>query len=69
MRVLWLGTLAGIIGGIPIGIMMVRVESTFVGVLVPTAISAITTRLMPPLPCVSCWPTVSSGGARTRSSL
>src|SRR5919106_4745540 len=53
-RALWLGALAGIIGGIPFGIMMgmmgmmpmigmlVRVESTFVGVLVHAAISAIT---------------------------
>jgi uncharacterized membrane protein YagU involved in acid resistance len=53
-RALWLGALAGIIGGIPFGIMMgmmgmmpmigmlVRVESAFVGVLVHAAISAIT---------------------------
>src|ERR671923_1515272 len=51
---LWRGALAGIIGGIPFGIMMgmmgmmpmigmlVRVESAFVGVLVHAAISAIT---------------------------
>ena len=51
---LWLGALAGIIGGIPFGIMMgmmgmmpmigmlVRVESVFVGALVHAAISAIT---------------------------
>lgn len=53
-RDLWLGALAGIIGGIPFGIMMgmmgmmpmigmlVRVESAFAGVLVHAAISAIT---------------------------
>ena len=53
-RALWLGALAGIIGGIPFGIMMgmmgmmpmigmlVRVENTFVGILVHAAISAIT---------------------------
>jgi hypothetical protein len=53
-RALWLGALAGIIGGIPFGIMMgmmgmmpmigmlVRVESAFVGVLVHAAISAFT---------------------------
>ena len=53
-RSLWLGALAGIIGGIPFGIMigmmgmmpmigmLVRVESAFVGVLVHGAISAIT---------------------------
>ena len=53
-RALWLGAIAGIIGGIPFGIMMgmmgmmpmigmlVRVESAFVGVLVHAAISAIT---------------------------
>jgi len=54
VRTLWLGAVAGIIGGIPFGIMMgmmgmmpmigmlVRVESAFVGVLVHAAISAIT---------------------------
>jgi hypothetical protein len=54
MRALWMGALAGLIGGIPFGIMMgmmgmmpmigmlVRVESAFVGVLVHAAISAIT---------------------------
>jgi hypothetical protein len=54
MRVLWLGAVAGIIGGIPFGILMgimgmmpmigmlVRVDSAFVGVLVHAAISAIT---------------------------
>lgn len=53
-RALWLGAVAGLIGGIPFGIMMgmmgmmpmigmlVRVESAFVGVLVHAAISAIT---------------------------
>jgi hypothetical protein len=53
-RALWTGALAGLIGGIPFGIMMgmmgmmpmigmlVRVESAFVGVLVHAAISAIT---------------------------
>ena len=53
-RTLWTGALAGIIGGIPFGIMMgmmgmmpmigmlVRVENAFVGVLVHAAISAIT---------------------------
>jgi hypothetical protein len=53
-RALWTGALAGVIGGIPFGIMMgmmgmmpmigmlVRVESAFVGVLVHAAISAIT---------------------------
>jgi uncharacterized membrane protein YagU involved in acid resistance len=53
-RVLWTGALAGLIGGIPFGFMMwmmgmmpmigmlVRVESTFVGILVHAAISAIT---------------------------
>lgn len=53
-RILWTGALAGIIGGIPFGIMMgmmgmmpmigmlVRVENAFVGVLVHAAISAIT---------------------------
>ena len=53
-RALWTGALAGIIGGIPFGLMMgmmgmmpmigmlVRVESAFVGVLVHAAISAIT---------------------------
>lgn len=53
-RDLWTGALAGIIGGIPFGIMMammgmmpmigmlVRVESAFVGVLVHALISAIT---------------------------
>jgi uncharacterized membrane protein YagU involved in acid resistance len=53
-RDLWIGALAGIIGGIPFGIMMgmmgmmpmigmlVRVDSAFVGVLVHAAISAIT---------------------------
>lgn len=54
VRALWLGAVAGLIGGIPFGIMMgmlgmmpmigmlVRVESAFVGVLVHAAISAIT---------------------------
>lgn len=54
LRVLWTGALAGIIGGIPFGIMMgmmgmmpmigmlVRADSAFVGVLVHAAISAIT---------------------------
>ena len=53
-RAVWLGALAGLIGGIPFGIMMgtmgmmpmigrlVGVESAFVGVLVHAAISAIT---------------------------
>jgi len=53
-RALWLGAVAGLIGGIPFGIMMgmmgmmpmigmlVRVENAFVGVLVHAAISAIT---------------------------
>jgi len=50
-RALTLGAVAGLIGGIPFGIMMgmmpmigmlVRVESAFVGVLVHGAISAIT---------------------------
>jgi hypothetical protein len=53
-RALWLGAVAGIIGGIPFGIMMgmmgmmpmigmlVRVDSAFAGVLVHAAISAIT---------------------------
>src|SRR5919204_1213883 len=53
-RVLWLGAVAGIIGGVPFGILMgmmgmmpmigmlVRVDSPFVGVLVHAAISAIT---------------------------
>ena len=53
-RALWLGAVAGIIGGIPFGMLMgmvgmmpmigmlVRVESAFVGVLVHAAISAIT---------------------------
>ena len=53
-RALWLGAVAGIIGGIPFGILMgmmgmmpmigmlVRVDSAFVGVLVHAAISAIT---------------------------
>ncbi len=54
MRALWVGALAGLIGGIPFGILMgmmgmmpmigmlVRVDSAFVGVLVHAAISAIT---------------------------
>ena len=54
VRALWTGALAGLIGGIPFGIMMgmmgmmpmigmlVRVESALVGVLVHGAISAIT---------------------------
>ena len=54
LRALWLGAVAGLIGGIPFGIMMgmmgmmpmigmlVRVENAFVGVLVHGAISAIT---------------------------
>src|SRR5574341_1008707 len=54
VRALWTGAVAGLIGGIPFGIMMgmmgmmpmigmlVRVESAFVGVLVHAAISAIT---------------------------
>jgi uncharacterized membrane protein YagU involved in acid resistance len=54
VRTLWLGAIAGIIGGVPFGILMgmmgmmpmigmlVRVDSAFVGVLVHTAISAIT---------------------------
>jgi uncharacterized membrane protein YagU involved in acid resistance len=53
-RTLWVGAVAGIIGGIPFGILMgmmgmmpmigmlVRVDSAFVGVLVHAAISAIT---------------------------
>jgi len=53
-RALWLGAVAGIIGGIPFGMLMgmmgmmpmigmlVRVDSAFVGVLVHAAISAIT---------------------------
>jgi hypothetical protein len=53
-RAFWMGALAGLIGGIPFGIMMgmmgmmpmigmlVRVDSAFVGVLVHAAISAIT---------------------------
>jgi hypothetical protein len=53
-RAMWLGAVAGLIGGIPFGLMMgmmgmmpmigmlVRVESAFVGVLVHAAISAIT---------------------------
>jgi uncharacterized membrane protein YagU involved in acid resistance len=53
-RVLWTGALAGIIGGIPFGIMMgmmgmmpmigmlVRMDSTLAGILVHAAISAIT---------------------------
>lgn len=53
-RALWLGAVAGIIGGIPFGVMMgmmgmmpmigrlVRVERAFAGVLVHGAISAIT---------------------------
>jgi uncharacterized membrane protein YagU involved in acid resistance len=54
VRTLWLGAVAGIIGGIPFGILMammgmmpmigmlVRVDSAIVGVLVHAAISAIT---------------------------
>jgi uncharacterized membrane protein YagU involved in acid resistance len=54
VRALWMGAIAGIIGGIPFGMMMgmmgmmpiigmlVRVDSAFVGVLVHAAISAIT---------------------------
>lgn len=54
VRALWVGAVAGIIGGIPFGIMMgmmgmmpmigmlVRADSAFVGVLVHAAISAIT---------------------------
>lgn len=54
IRALWTGAVAGLIGGIPFGIMMgmmgmmpmigmlVRVENAFVGVLVHGAISAIT---------------------------
>lgn len=54
VRALWVGAVAGIIGGIPFGILMgimgmmpmigmlVRVDSAFVGVLVHAAISAIT---------------------------
>lgn len=54
MRALWMGAVAGIIGGIPFGMMMgmmgmmpmigmlVRVDSVFAGVLVHAAISAIT---------------------------
>ena len=53
-RAIWTGALAGLIGGIPFGIMMgmmgmmpmigmlVRVENAFVGALVHAAISAIT---------------------------
>jgi hypothetical protein len=53
-RALWLGAVAGIIGGIPFGILMgmmgmmpmigmlIRVDSAFGGVLVHAAISAIT---------------------------
>jgi len=54
VRALWVGVVAGILGGIPFGIMMgimgmmpmigmlVRVDSAFAGVLVHGAISAIT---------------------------
>jgi uncharacterized membrane protein YagU involved in acid resistance len=54
VRALWIGAVAGIIGGIPFGILMgmmgmmpmigmlVRADSAFVGVLVHAAISAIT---------------------------
>lgn len=54
VRALWMGAVAGIIGGVPFGILMgmmgmmpmigmlVRVDSAFVGVLVHGAISAIT---------------------------
>ena len=54
VRALWVGAIAGLIGGVPFGIMMgmmgmmpmigmlVRVESTFVGVIVHGVISAIT---------------------------
>jgi len=54
VRALWIGALAGIIGGIPFGMMMgmmgmmpmigmlVRVDTVFAGVLVHGAISAIT---------------------------
>ena len=54
VRALWAGAIAGIIGGIPFGIMMgmmgmmpmigmlVRVDSAFAGILVHAAISAIT---------------------------
>lgn len=54
VRALWIGAVAGIIGGIPFGMMMgmmgmmpmigmlVRVDSVFAGVLVHAAISAIT---------------------------
>jgi hypothetical protein len=54
LRALWMGALAGLIGGVPFGILMgmmgmmpmigmlVRVDSAFVGVLVHGAISAIT---------------------------
>src|SRR5574341_2619656 len=54
MRALWVGAIAGILGGIPFGILMgmmgmmpmigmlVRVDSAAVGVLVHAAISAIT---------------------------
>ena len=54
VRALWLGALAGLIGGIPFGILMgmmgmmpmigmlVRVESALAGVIVHAAISAIT---------------------------
>ena len=53
-RAIWLGAVAGIIGGIPFGMLMgmmgmmpmigmlVRVDSAFVGVLVHAAISAVT---------------------------
>jgi len=54
VRALWVGAIAGIIGGIPFGMLMgmmgmmpmigmlVRVDSAFAGVLVHAAISAIT---------------------------
>ena len=54
VRALWLGAVAGLIGGVPFGMMMgmmgmmpmigmlVRVDSVFAGVLVHAAISAIT---------------------------
>ena len=54
VRALWLGAVAGLIGGIPFGILMgmmgmmpmigmlVRVDNAFVGVIVHAAISAIT---------------------------
>ena len=54
VRALWVGAIAGLIGGVPFGIMMgmmgmmpmigmlVRVESAFVGVIVHGVISAIT---------------------------